>query len=356
MSKKEGIVPLYLLDQLAEKGNEKAKETSKQTREIHDKRVNKFNSRDSTLPNNRAREDVTDRPGQPDRHIYDCENKRQVRKKLVRGEGDPATNDDDVNRAYDFSGIVLKYYTNVLNRDSIDNQGMDLIFNVNYSKNFLNAYWDPDTDEMVFGDGDGSTFLSFTRAIDVVAHEMTHGVTEYINNLKYERQSGALNEHFSDVIGSAIKQHVNGQNANNADWLIGDKIVGPEWDGIALRSMKEPGTAFADDPQPDHMRDYRELPVTREGDYGGVHIYSGIPNKAFHLVSMEIGTDNAAVIWYNAWNDREHLHPNSQFKDAFEAILKAAQTLSSQGRMPQNTVEAVKRAFSEVGIYSLVGV
>ena len=249
--------------------------------------------------------------------------------------------------------IFLEYYKNMLNRNSIDNQGMDLIFNVNYSNDFLNAYWDLDTDEMVFGDG--STFLSFTRAIDIVAHEMTYGVMEYINNLKYEFRSGAMNEHFSDAIGSAIKQHINGQNADNADWLIGGKIVGPEWNGIALRSMKEPRTAFAGDRQPDHMRDFKVLP-NREGDWGGVRINSGILNKSFYLVSVEIGTDNATVLWYNAWNDSEHLHLNSQFKDAFEAILKAAQTLSNEGRLPQNTVEAVKRAFSEVGIYSLVGV
>lgn len=349
--KAEGVIPQYLLKKLANEGNEKAKESIERTKEILKKRVDKPLKRDTTIA---SAQPVKDRD--PDRYIYDCEHTEKRRKRLARSEGDPASNDDDVNRAYDFSGVCLDYFKNVLNRNSIDNLGMDMVFNVNYGKNFLNAFWDPNRQEMVFGDGDGKTFLSFTRSLDVIAHEKAHGITEYTNNLEYAQQSGALNEHFSDVIGSAVKQHAKGESADRADWLIGNDIVGPKFDGIALRSMKEPGTAFTGDPQPNHMSGYKDLPVNEEGDYGGVHINSGIPNKAFYLVSMEIGTDDAAILWYNAWNNKEYLHSNAQFKDAFEAILKTAQTLTNQGAMPHNTEKSVIKAFGEVGIYSLVSI
>ncbi|WP_423243268.1 M4 family metallopeptidase [Bacillus cereus] len=182
----------------------------------------------------------------------------------------------------------------MLKRNSLDSRGYDLIFNVHFGYKHLNAEWDVETNEMIFGDGDSSEFLSFTCEIDVIAHEIGHGVTQFINHLNYIGETGALNEHFSDIIGSAVKQKYFKQTADNADWLIEDRIVGPTWLGIALRSMKAPGTAYENDPKDNH---------------GGVHINSGIPNKTFFLVSMEIGTDNAAIIWYNAWNDKKIYEP-----------------------------------------------
>lgn len=345
--KTEGVVPRYLLEKLAREGNDKAKKSIEQERVTPKKKKKNEEQPSLATPEEPL---ATNREHIPARHIYDSQGQVD-NDKLVRDEGDPPTNDEDVNRVYDFSKITLDYYKKILNRNSIDDRGMDLKFFVHYDHLF-NARWNEEEEVMQFGDGDGKDILNFTAALDVIAHEMSHGVTQYTAQLVYSEQSGALNEHFSDVIGSAVKQHANGQNALNADWLIGDKIIGPEFNGIALRSMKNPGTAFEGDPQPDHMRNYKNMPVTKAGDYGGVHINSGIPNKAFYLVSKEIGTDNAAILWYTAWNDRQHLHAESQFKDAFEGILKAAQTLTNQGKMPQNSVEAVKKAFSEVGIYS----
>ncbi|WP_369436000.1 M4 family metallopeptidase [Lysinibacillus fusiformis] len=179
---------------------------------------------------------------------------------------------------------------------------------------------------------------------------MAHGMTEFINELVYEHQSGALNEHFSDVLGSAVKQHVKGQTAKTADWLIGDEIVGPEFPGKALRSMKNPGTASQFDHQPANFGEYKELPLSN--DNGGVHLYSGIPNKAFVLVSLEIGTDQAAFLWYTAFQNKQIIHPNATFEEAFEAIVHAADMLTSQGKLPQQAVDAVKNAFHEVGIPS----
>lgn len=351
----QGIIPSYILKELAEKGNEHAIKSLAIKEEAHDK-LSDSKKNENDVEDKNTHHASSDK--QPKRHVYDCQETEQTRRKLVRDEEDPPTSDDDVNRAYDYSGFTLKYLNDALKRNSLDNKGYDLIFNVHFGYKHLNAEWYGGTNEMIFGDGDGNEFLSFTRGIDVIAHEMGHGVTQFINHLDYIGETGALNEHFSDVIGSAVKQKYFKQTANNADWLIGDKIVGPTWQGIALRSMKAPGTAYENDPQPDHMRDYVDLPITDDpkDDNGGVHVNSGIPNKAFFLVSMEIGTDNAAIIWYNAWNDKKYLQTNSKFKDAFEAIVKSAKTLVEQGKIPSSAESVVKKAFSEVGITSIVSV
>ncbi|OOZ83449.1 peptidase M4 family protein [Bacillus cereus] len=280
------------------------------------------------------------------REIYDCQNQWVQRIKLVRSEGEPDTQDDIVNKVYEYSGIVRDYFKNVLNRDSIDNRGLDLILNVHYGTNFLNAFWDGD--EMTFGDGDGNIFINFANSKDVIGHELAHGVTQYTANLEYSCQSGALNEHFSDVFGTAIKQHSNGQTAHDADWLIGNDIMGPSLFGEALRSMKAPGTAFDNplmgtDPQPDHMKNYYD----GCSDNNGVHINSGIFNRVFYLVSMEIGTDKAAKLWYQAL---QNLWPTANFKDAVKVLVRIAQILTKNGDVPFGTTQTVRSAFREVGL------
>ncbi|MFB8331545.1 protease [Bacillus wiedmannii] len=345
MRKIESIVPEYLLEKFAEKGSEKAQKSLEHTRKIHEKRksiTKNQETMESSLEKNREHKAT--------RHVYDCQHTEQPQHKLVRDEGDSPTEDEDVNQAYDAGKIILEYYKKVLHRNSIDNLGLDLIFNVHYSKQFMNAFWDGE--QMIFGDGDGEIFVDFTAGIDVIAHEMSHGVTQYTSQLEYHDQPGSLNESFSDCIGSAVKQYHLGQNAQSADWLIGDKIIGPKFPGKALRSMKEPGTANDHDSQPNHMDKYddgsnRIFKNEKKRQSYIVHTNSGIPNKAFFLVSMEIGTNNAAILWYNAW---PHLRPNSSFQDAFEEILKAAKILITEGEMPQNTEQVVKKAFSNVGI------
>ncbi|PEI84414.1 peptidase M4 family protein [Bacillus toyonensis] len=345
MRKVESIVPEYLLEKFAEKGSEKAQKSLEHTKKIHEKRKNLIKNQeimDSSLENNKEHKATI--------HVYDCQHTEQPQHKLVRDEGDSPTDDEDANQAYDAGKVILEYYKKVLHRNSIDNHGLDLIFNVHYSNHFMNAFWDGE--QMIFGDGDGEIFIDFTGGIDVIAHEMSHGVTQYTSKLEYHDQPGALNESFSDCIGSAIKQYHLGQNAQNADWLIGDKIIGPKFPGKALRSMKEPGTANEHDSQPNHMDKYDDgsnlnFETEEKRQSYIVHTNSGIPNKAFYLVSMGIGTDNAAILWYNAW---PHLHPNSGFHDAFEEILKAAKALINEGKMPQNTDQVVNKAFSDVGI------
>ena len=133
--------------------------------------------------------------------------------------------------------------------------------------------------QMLYGDGDNSIFIDFTKGNDVIGHELTHGVTQYEANLTYSQQLGALNESVSDVFGSLLEQYHLQQTAGDADWLIGQGLLTANVKGIALRSMKAPGTAYDDpvlgkDPQPAHMKDY----VNTVSDNGGVHINSGIPN------------------------------------------------------------------------------
>jgi Zn-dependent metalloprotease len=205
---------------------------------------------------------------------------------------------------------------------------------------------------MIFGDGDGEIFTDFTGALDVIGHELTHGVTEFTANLEYHNQSGALNESISDVFGSLVMQWVNNQSAEQADWLIGVGIFTPKITGDALRSMKAPGTAYDNDligkdPQPDNMSDYQTLPDTAQGDFGGVHINSGIPNKAFYLTAIAIGGnawEAPGHIWYEALKASTATTNFQEFADTTHS--KAGQLYGTSGAEQQ----AVLLAWREVGI------
>ncbi|MGN7352365.1 M4 family metallopeptidase [Paenibacillus amylolyticus] len=343
----EGFIPNYLLKELAEKGNENAEKTLAVTKEIEEKRT-------EVKKNLTTERNIMETSGgTTKRFVYDSENTGEFQRKLARQEGGPSSTDDVVNISYDYCGKTLEYFKQKLNRNSIDGVGMDVISNVHFRTNYNNAIWVGD--QLALGDGDGRAFINLGRSIDVVAHEIAHGVTQFVNELEYERQSGALNEHFSDVIGSAVQQFVKGQTAETADWLIGDEIVGPDWPGKALRSMKAPGTAYNGDRQVAHFNDFDpNLPLA--DDNGGVHYYSGIPNKAFYLTAMKIGTDKAAFLWYTAWHNRGIIHPRATFKEALKAILESAETLVNRGELPRETISFVKNAFEEVGVSTLVPV
>lgn len=285
------------------------------------------------------------------RSIYDAQNGVRLPGKLVRGEGDPPASDPAANEAYDGLGATYTLYHDVFQRNSIDDHGLRLDASVHYDEKFDNAFWDGR--QMIFGDGDGVLFVGFTKAIDVIGHELTHGVTQYTANLEYHTQAGALNESFSDVFGSLVKQYHLGQDAHTADWLIGDGILAPGINGKALRSMKEPGAAYDDpklggkDPQPGQMDGYVDLPDTDDGDNGGVHINSGIPNHAFYLVADQLGGnawDDAGHIWYETLR---RLWPTAQFQDCANVSFQVAGELFGAGSSPQ---QAVKTAWGEVGI------
>jgi Zn-dependent metalloprotease len=275
-------------------------------------------------------------------YVYDSQNTRSTQSNLVRQDGDEPTLDDDVNAVYDNGTIVKEYFQKILGWNSIDNNSMNLVSNVHYHTKYNNAFWDGE--QMIFGDGDGTNFKHFARALDVTAHELTHGVVQYTANLEYKAQSGALNEHFADVFGSAIKQYYLKQNEKTANWLIGELCLSGRFVGKAIRSMKAPSDASVVlMPQPDH---YSKLSKSAADNYG-VHINSGIPNYAFYLTAMGIGTQNAAVLWFEAL---KILKPTSKFKDLHKALVKAAKPLVIVGKVPPSTKVNVDAAFRKVGI------
>jgi Zn-dependent metalloprotease len=197
---------------------------------------------------------------------------------------------------------------------------------------------------MTYGDGDGKLFTGFTGAIDVIAHELTHGVTQFTvpgGGLVYEDQSGALNESISDVFGTIVKQWQLKQDPKQADWLIGAGIMTPAV-GKALRSMADPGNTaltWSGDDQPGHMSKYVEG--------GDVHTNSGIPNHAFYFAAQNLKAntwEKAGPIWYKALS---LLNPNATFAEAAQATVQAAELLYGVG---SSEAQAVQAAWREVGV------
>lgn len=285
------------------------------------------------------------------RTIFDCRHHADLgRAVIARTENGQPAADEAVNRAFDGLGVTRDFYKKVFERNSIDNHGMRLEGFAHYGDAYNNAFWDGR--EMVFGDGDGLLFTDFTKSLDVIGHELSHGVTEHVAGLEYHNQSGALNESMSDVFGSLVKQWHLKQTAETADWLIGPDIFTPGIGADALRSMKAPGTAydnpdFGRDPQPDHMSRFMALPDTEDGDFGGVHVNSGIPNKAFYLTAAAIGGfawEAPGRIWYEALRASG---PNTEFQDFAETTYAKAGQLFGQGSAEQ---QAVMEAWREVGL------
>jgi Zn-dependent metalloprotease len=287
------------------------------------------------------------------RFIYDAKQGSQLPGTLVRSEGDPFSADPAVNEAYDGSGSTFDLFSSIYGRNSIDNNGMKLNSTIHYQKGYDNAFWNGQ--QMVYGDGDEDLppdqrlFNRFTSALDVIGHELSHGVTQFEANLQYLLQPGALNESMSDVFGSLVKQYTRHQTASEADWILGEGLFTSNVNGVGIRSMKAPGTAYNDpvlgkDPQPAHMKDY----VTTVNDNGGVHINSGIPNHAFYLTSMEIGGfawEKAGAIWYRTLSEK--LTSQSKFQDAANLSFEAAGELFGSNSLEQ---QAVKNGWAGVGI------
>ncbi|MBS4175269.1 peptidase M4 family protein [Bacillus sp. FJAT-49736] len=230
--------------------------------------------------------------------------------------------------AHYYAGKVFDYYYSKFKRLSYDNRGADIISTVHYGSNYNNAAWIGN--QMIYGDGDGRTFTQLSGALDVVAHELTHAVTQTTANLAYQAQPGALNESFSDVFGYFLDPN---------DWLIGEDVYTPGIPGDALRSLSNP-TQYG---QPDHMRNYQNLPITQAGDWGGVHTNSGIPNKAAYNTITSIGITKAEQIYYRALT--VYLTPNSSFSSARQALVQAAQDLYGSA-----TANSVATAWSQVGV------
>ncbi len=235
--------------------------------------------------------------------------------------------------AHYYSAATYDFLKTVLGRNSIDNKGMAIKSTVHYNRNYVNAFWNGT--QMVYGDGDNVNSVALSGALDVVAHEIAHGVTDFESNLEYRNQSGALNEAFSDIIGTAVEFAV---QPSKADWLIGEDVWTPGTEGDALRSMQDP-TLYGD---PGHMSQY----VNTTQDNGGVHTNSGIPNKAAYLIGSQIGTEKMAKIFYRA-NDL-YWTLTTNFSQARATTLRAAADLYGTNSVEYNAVVA---GFDGVGIY-----
>jgi Zn-dependent metalloprotease len=330
------IIPPDMVDNLKKNGVDIGKGTINLNRAFRNQRKLKIQSMGLVQP----------LVGNANRIVFDCQHTTHQHLALVRNETSAASADVSVNNAFDFAGKVREFYKTVLNWNSIDNNGLDIILNVHYSKKYNNAFWDGS--QMTFGDGDGVIFTDFTKSLDVAGHEMSHGVVQYTANLIYSGQSGALNEHYADAMGIAIKQFALGQTAQTSDWLIGADIMGPQLQGMAIRSMKAPGTAYNSpllgrDQQPDNMANL----FTGAADNRGVHINSGIPNKVFFMVSIGITTMSTAKLWFETL---KVLKPATNFKGFKTAIKKMAKKMVNAGTLPANTMSIVDSAFATVGL------
>lgn len=284
------------------------------------------------------------------RTVYDAHEKRELPGRIARTEGERRTRDASVNEAYDNTGRTYDFFRRIYGRHSVDDHGLGIRSSVHFAKHFNNAHWDGR--QMIYGDGDGKYFRSFTSSLDIVAHELTHGVTQYTAALGASGQCGALAEHFSDVFGILAKQYWLQQSASQSDWLIGAELFTERVHGVAIRSMKAPGTAYDDrilgrDPQPSHMRHY----VKSEGDDRGVHANCGIPNHAFYLTATALGGkawETAGRIWYHALT--RLLGPRARFQQCADATARAATELFGAGSEPH---DAVLAAWSAVGVVVL---
>ncbi|WP_394679850.1 M4 family metallopeptidase [uncultured Exiguobacterium sp.] len=277
-------------------------------------------------------------------YTYDAKNRTSLPGTLW------ADADNVFNATYDRAAVsahvnaakTYDFYKNTYGRNSYDNAGARLNSSVHYSTSYNNAFWDGT--KMVYGDGDGSTFTYLSGALDVVAHELTHAVTEYSAGLVYQNESGAINEAISDIMGTVAEYSV----GSNFDWLVGEDIYTPGVSGDALRSMSNPA-AYGD---PDHY----SKRYTGTQDNGGVHTNSGIVNKAAYLLGnggthtgvtvTGVGVPKLGAIYYRALT--VYLTPNSNFSSLRAAVVQSAKDL--YGSTSAEATAAAK-SFDAVGVY-----
>lgn len=332
------IIPPYMLRRLAAQNEPRLRIIARAAKEslLHIKSLQAVRSLPLPAAVPTARQA---KPGPPKRTIYGAGSTEVLPGKLVRKEGGAATGDAAADEAYDGLGETHRLYAEVFSRNSIDGAGLKLDATVHYGQLYDNAFWNGS--QMVFGDGDGEIFQRFTKSLSVIGHELAHGVTQYTAALAYRNQAGALNESMSDVFGVLVEQHAKKQSAAEASWLIGEGLFTDAVQGAALRSMKAPGTAYDDDvlgkdPQPDSMDTY----VRTTADNGGVHINSGIPNRAFSVVALELGGnawEAPGQIWYNTVTSGS-LPATCTFRRFAKATATSAEELFGAGSSEHDAV------------------
>jgi hypothetical protein len=345
-----GIVPPYLLGHLA--GTDHPQSSAAQATLLRDSRQRRRRAQGAARTS--AARTGGAAPGGAAtaqglrRTISDAGHVERMPGRAVRKEGQDPTGDAAVDEAYDGFGATWSLYHDVYGRSSIDDAGLPLLGTVHYGEHYENAFWNGS--RMVFGDGDGEIFGRFTASLDVIGHELTHGVVQSTAGLVYADQPGALNESMADVFGIMVKQRALGQTAAESDWMVGADLLLPGIDGAGLRSMLDPGTAYDDprlgkDPQPGHMRDY----IKTRDDSGGVHYNSGIPNRAFALAATGIGGqawEGAGRIWYAALTS-DVIPATCDFATFAALTVAAAETIHGAGSDEASTV---RDAWTTVGV------
>ena len=269
-----------------------------------------------------------------DRRTHDGNNGSLLPGTLVRTEGQGGIGDAPVDDAHDHAGLTYDYYWLEQGRDSYDGLGASLISTAHHRVNYDNAFWNGT--QMVYGDG-GTFFTPLSGALDVVAHELTHAVTEHSANLIYAGESGGLNEATSDILGAAVEAWSQGWVIDADTWRIGEDIALPAL-GPALRFMDDPPL---DGSSIDHYADF-----TPGMD---VHFSSGIANKAFFLMVQDPALDmpQATDVWYRALT--LYMTPSTTFAQARTATIDAATDLFGAASAQ---VAAVASAWDAVGVVS----
>ncbi|MFO1219187.1 MAG: M4 family metallopeptidase [Burkholderiaceae bacterium] len=270
--------------------------------------------------------------------VYDCKHTQTL-------PGSPVTTparsrDATVRRTFTQTTAVAEFYRSAFKRNSIDNAGMTMMSSVHYGSSFNNAMWNGS--QMIYGDGDGKLFVDFTKGNDVIAHELTHGVTQHTLQLGYTDDAGGLNESLSDCFGSMFRQWQADHDSAKADWLIGKDIVGPTAKArgyTCLRNMADPAAASCLAPQPTHYSQ-----VTPGMD---PHESSGPPNLAFCLACKAAGGrswQTVGPVWYAAMTAAK---PNPKL--TMKAFAKLTRQLARQ-RANAKVASAVDAGWKQVGL------
>ena len=252
---------------------------------------------------------------------------------IIMKEGDTVAPNLPASRVFESIGLIRSFFKEKLNIEKMFGCDADINAVIHYGKNYSNAFWN--SQAIFFGDGDGKIFGPFYNDIDIIAHELAHGYISSQADFSYSYQSGALNESVADVLGIMVKQYVNNQTSSDSNWLLGENLFIDKVKAPALRSMKKPGTAYYfsrsnHDQQVGHMSDYLELSFDK--DNGGVHLNSGIPNKAFYLLATELGGyswEIAGKIWVEAVSD-DKVSRYATFIDFANATIRAAKNLFTE--------------------------
>jgi Zn-dependent metalloprotease len=274
----------------------------------------------------------------PVQHLFDCKHRKSL-------PGTPvAKPTGGFKTVFDTTAKVVEFYKTVLGRNSVDDRGFDLASSLHYAKHYDNAFWNGQ--QMVYGDGDGKLFTEMYLSPDVIGHELTHGVTQNESALRYEGESGALNESISDVFGTVFNQWLNQWTVTEPKgWLVGAGIIAGAAQAkgfTCLRDMVAPSAQHCLSPQPEN---YSEIDPTAD-----VHENSGVPNKAFALFARALGGQawtTAIKTWYDTCTSRQ-LRTDATFTEFATMTVTSADKIGGAA-----AADACRNGWATVGVLGM---